>query len=300
VRPGDERVTLPFAGVDRWYLRHVPPAYDGTAPLPLVVDIHGYSEGAEIHPKFSGMGTLGDREGFVTVTPQGSGAVAFWNTSPGSDDVRFIGALLDDVERRTCVDPARVYVTGMSNGALMTSRVACEYADRVAAAAPVAGITDPAGCHPARPVPVIAFHGTDDGFLAYDGGLGTASLRLPAPDGSNRTLGDERAAVGEGGRAIFPPVPDSLEAWATRNGCATTTPPTEAKIADDVTLLAYRCPTGDEAELYRVDGGGHAWPGSPVSAAVAKIVGRTTMSISATDLMWRFFRSHPMPTPASG
>jgi polyhydroxybutyrate depolymerase len=300
VPPGDTKVTLRFAGVDRWYLRHVPPAYDGTKPMPLVVDIHGYSEGAEIHTRFSGMGALGDREGFVTVTPQGSGAVAFWNTSPASDDVRFFGALLDDVERTTCIDPRRVYVAGMSNGALMTSRLACEYANRFAAAAPVAGITDPAGCHPSRPVPVIAFHGTDDGFLAYGGGLGTAALRLPAPDGSSGTLGDTQPAMRDGGRSVFPPVPDALKAWAARNGCTTTTATTETKVADDVTLLSYRCPKGDEAELYRVEGGGHAWPGSPVSAAVAQIVGRTTMSISATELMWRFFRSHPMPTPASG
>ena len=298
VRPGDEKVTLPFAGVDRWYLRHVPPAYDGSAPLPLVVDIHGYSEGAEIHTRFSGMGALADKEGFVTVTPQGSGAVALWNTSPGSDDVRFLGALLDDVERTTCINPARVYVAGMSNGALMTSRLACAYADRFAAAAPVAGITDPADCHPSRAVPVIAFHGTDDGFLAYGGGLGPAALRLPAPDGSNGTLGGTRPAIR--GRSIFPPVPDSLAAWAARNGCTTTAGPTETKIADDVTLLSYRCPKGDDAELYRVEAGGHAWPGSAVSAAVSQIVGRTTMSISATELMWRFFRSHPMPTPASG
>jgi polyhydroxybutyrate depolymerase len=224
------------------------------------------------------------------VTPQGSGdTVPFWNIAAGSDDVRWIGALFDDVERTTCIDAARVYVTGMSNGALMTSRIACEYADRIAAVAPVAGITDPPGCRPSRPVPVIAFHGTDDRFLPYNGGLGTGTADLPLPDGSGARIGDRLREL-RGDVPAFASVPDSLAAWARRNAC--TGRPAETKVADDVTLVSYACPRGAEVSLYRVEGGGHAWPGSAVSAGVATIVGRTTTSISANDLMWAFFRTH--------
>jgi len=98
-------------------------------------------------------------------------------------------------EHTLCVNEQRVYVTGLSDGAFMTSAVACEYANRVAAVAPVAGIQDIAGCRPARPVPVVTFHGTADPFVAFNGGLGAMALQLPAPDGSNRTLGQSGAAT---------------------------------------------------------------------------------------------------------
>jgi polyhydroxybutyrate depolymerase len=183
-----------------------------------------------------------------------------------------------------------VYVTGLSNGAFMTSSVACRYADRVAAIAPVAGIRDPEGCDPARPVPVLAIHGTDDQFVTYEGGLGERALDLPAPDGSGRTLrevGVESRPPGE------PSVPEIAAAWAARNGCGDADPP-EA-VTDDVDRIVHRCPPGVAVELLRVEGGGHAWPGSALSAAVESIVGPTTMTISANEQLWAFFRDHPLP-----
>src|SRR5215203_5702488 len=92
-----------------------------------------------------------------------------------------------------CIDKARVYVTGLSNGAGMVSAVACVYADRIAAAAPVAGAIELEGCDPSDKVPMVSFHGTADPFLRYEGGLGPAGLALPAPDGSNRTFADHGA-----------------------------------------------------------------------------------------------------------
>src|SRR2546421_202992 len=81
-----------------------------------------------------------DHHGFSTITPQGRGTIPLWDTNLNGEDMAFIGALLDSLDRTLCVDDNRVYVTGLSNGAFMTSAVACAYADRVAAAAPVAGI----------------------------------------------------------------------------------------------------------------------------------------------------------------
>jgi len=285
----EEEVTFDSAGTERWYIRHVPPAHDGLTPLPLVVDFHGYLEGAVIHTGHSELGTYGDEQGFVTVTPQGAGAVPRWDTALDSADVEFVGNLLDDVESTLCIDRNRIYVTGLSNGAFMSSALACAYSERIAAAAPVAGIRDIDGCDPQRAVPVIAFHGTDDRFVTYDGSFGEAVRDLPAPDGSGRTLGEGTLDTSAQG----PSVPEITGAWAARNDCEAE--PSEEAVADDVTLLRYRCPEGSEVLLYRVDGGGHSWPGSAFSQNIANVVGATTTSISANELMWEFFEERPLP-----
>jgi polyhydroxybutyrate depolymerase len=263
--------------------------HDGNTPMPLVIDLHGYSEGAEIHELMSAIGPFGDEAGFVTVTPQGDGVVPRWDTTPGSPDVEFIVDVLDHVGDTLCIDTARVFVTGLSNGAFMTSTLGCELADRIAAIAPVAGIRDIDPCATSRPMPVIAFHGTEDEFVAYDGGFGPAIANLPAPDGSGRTLGE--LGVMESPAAQGPSIPAIVATWANRNGCAAAH---ESTVADDVTLIEHDCPAGAETLLYRIEGGGHTWPGSQLTGQIADRLGMTTYSISANELMWEFFAAHPL------
>ena len=289
VDAGETEVTLTSRGTTRSYFRHVPPDVVKGEPLPVVVDLHGYSEPPDIHVKITGLGTYGDEHGFVTLTPRGTGNPIRWLTEFDSDDVAFIGDLLDDVERAMCIDKARVFVTGLSNGALMASTIGCVYADRVAAIAPVAGARYPEGCKPSRPVPVLAIHGTDDKFVGYDGALGEAGLDLPAPDGSGRKLRD----VVEPGSIPRKPIPEMVDAWARRDTCDPK--PATVKVASDVDRIDYDCPAGVDVQLYRVNGGGHTWPGSALLAAVESIVGRTTTSISSNEVIWRFFRRHPLP-----
>ena len=285
VAAGESKVMLTSSGVERMYIRHVPTGEDA---MPLVVDLHGYSEGAEIHTKLSALGPYGDEHGFITISPQGTGNPVRWDTGLESKDVAFIGDLLDEAERTLCVDTNRVYVTGLSNGAFMTSTLACVYADRFAAAAPVAGIRDPKGCEPSRKVPILAIHGTADTFVAYDGGLGEGALDLPAPDGSGRTLRD----IGAADQPPGPSIPEITAAWAKRDGCKTE--PIEVPLTDDVDRLTYPCPKGMQVELYRVDEGGHSWPGSPLGPAIEKVVGKTTTTISANAVLWAFFQDHPL------
>lgn len=285
--PGDSTQPLSAAGLEGTYVRHLPPVYDGERALPVVVDLHGWSEPAAVHVQFSGLGATGDEHGFVTITPEIERPVDLWDTSSGSTDLTWLDALLDEVEASICIDTNRVFFAGMSNGAMMTSRVACWMPDRVAAVAPVAGIRHASDCAPGRAVPIVAFHGTDDAYLSYTGGYGPKVAGLPRPDGSGPIgtaplTGDDDADS----------VPDTVAAWAAANGC--TGGPVDTEITDDVVRSTWECPADGETVLYTVVGGGHSWPGSAIAVLAEDLVGRTTMSISANELMWEFFRRHPL------
>jgi len=283
--------TITVDGAEWQYQRHVPAAHDGVEPVPMVVDFHGYSEGAGVHAVHTALGPFGDEQGFVTITPQGQGPVPLWNLDEDAGDLTFVDQLLDAEEAALCVDLNRVYATGLSNGAFMTSAVACALEGRVAAVAPVAGIRDLEGCELDRPVPVVAFHGTEDRFISYDGGLGPSVGDLPSPDGSGRSLAEEGQLPEEAEIATGGSVPAQTAGWAARNGCDPE--PTETAVADDVTLVEFTCPDDATTQLYRVDGGGHSWPGSDFSVTIESVVGPTTFSIDANELMWAFFEEHP-------
>ena len=287
--PGESTATFTGADMVGTFILHLPPDVTDPEPLPLVVDLHGYSEPAAIHAVQSGLPAFGDTAGFVTIVPDIDRPVPRWDSTVGSPDVQFLEELLDHIEATVCIDTNRVFVAGLSNGAFMASIVACDLSDRFAAAAPVAGIQAPPDCDPARPVPVIAFHGTADTFVPYTGGLGASVASLPSADGDG-TLGtsaptDDPAPAG-------PTVAERASTWAVRNGCAAVAD--ETAIAPDVTLLEFGCPAGVEVELYRIEGGGHSWPGSAFSQQIVGIIGATTMSIDATQLMWDFFKAHPL------
>ncbi len=287
---GETSETVTSGGTERAYFQHVPPAHDGETPVPVVVDYHGYSEGGSIHVLHTQLGPYGDEEGFVTISPDSGYDVPRWDTGLDSTDVAMFGDVLDQVEADLCVDTARIYVTGLSNGAMMTSALGCAYSDRIASIAPVAGLRDPEGCSTTRPVPLITFHGTEDTFIAFDGGLGSSVADLPAPDGSG-TLGDE---IDDTDATEGPSIPELATAWAERNGCQPELG--SERVADDVELQsAVDCPAGGEVELYVVEGGGHTWPGSTLDQSIESIVGPVTMSISANELMWDFFQAHPLP-----
>lgn len=263
IATGIVQVDFEWEGESRFYVRRVPPAHDGVTPLPIVFDFHGLSEGAAIHQVHSQFGEHGDEHGYVTIFPQarGIGLNVSWATGLGSVDVAMFGEMLDQLEADLCLDTDRVYVTGLSQGGFMSSSIACAYADRVAAIAPVAGLRNPAGCAPSRPIPVLNFHGTADTIVSYA------------------------------------PIPGFTAAWAARNGCGPD-PSTTFVGEDDVAtvdLVEYDCPADATVAHYRITGGGHSWPGSDLSVAIGVIVGYTTFVIDATDLIWQFFEGRTLP-----
>ena len=284
LRSGDHWRAVEVQSVRRSYLVHVPPGYDPATPNPVVLAFHGGGANAENMVVFSGLNEKADQAGFIVVYPAGSGRLQRLLTfnagnccghaaSSNVDDVAFTRALLDDLAEVVNVDRRRVFATGMSNGAMMTYRLASELSDRIAAIAPVSGPMGMKECHPGRPVPVMHFHGDADEFAPFKGGKGRG------PSGTD-----------------FYSVQHSIDAWVAANGCEKT--PTVTQLADrqddGTTVRQVRYGSGKEGAevvLVVIEGGGHTWPGTEPRM---QALGTSTREISANDMMWEFFQRHPM------
>jgi polyhydroxybutyrate depolymerase len=273
---------------DRWWLLTTPLDHDGETPLPMVVDFHGLAEGADVHAMMSNLTELAGEAGFVLVTPNGTGSPLRWNVGPDAaeGDNPFVAGMLDQLEAELCIDTSRVYATGLSNGAFMTSGVACAFADRFAAVAPVAGVVAEDGCDRDRPVPVQAFHGTADAILLFNGGVGDSLGEvLSGGEGADPSTLPPADLDGEG-------YPAAAAAWAEANGCGE---PTDSDLTDTVIRRVWDCPAEGATEFLIVEGGGHSWPGSEFSAQLEKVMGPTDQSIDANELMWAFFQRFQLP-----
>jgi len=267
-----ESNTLEFGGRTRWYLVHSPQGYDGSKPLPLVLVLHGALQGASNVERMSGMSAKADKESFLVAYPNGtsgSGLTPTWNAGACCgyamthkvDDVGFLRALIERLERDYAVDRKRIYVTGISNGGMMSYRVACELADRVAAIAPVEGAQD-IDCRPSQPVSVLIFHGTADLLVPYKGGA------------TPFQIGPKRSDT---------PVSSAVDFWVKQDGCSTTPKHEETS---QVRIDTYSgCEDGAGVALYTILGGHHWWPGAALSRN----------DVPATDIMWSFFAAHPKP-----
>jgi polyhydroxybutyrate depolymerase len=200
--PGDHEFTIEYSApgqqtLTRTYDVHVPPGYDGSIPAPLVVDLHGFTSNEDQQAAISGFNGKSDQEGFIVVHPRGYsvlGNLNSWNAgdvccgaalSLGLDDVGLVRAIVAEVVATGGIDRTRIYATGLSNGGAMSHLLACEAADLFAASAPVAfpiGLNDLNDCQPSRAMPVMHFHGFNDGTVPYDGGeIGPNLFVVSAP-----------------------------------------------------------------------------------------------------------------------
>ncbi len=280
IEPGDYEGSLAADGRLRNYLLHIPPAYDGETGMPLVIVLHGGGGNAKMMPAVTGMSAKADKAGFITVYPNGTGPISderllTWNCGfccgyamdNDVDDVGFIRSLIDKLESELTIDTARIFVTGISNGGMMSYRLGCELADKIAAIAPIAGSMGDWG-NPESPVSVIIFHGTADEHVLYEGGV-------PLISADNFPRVDK-------------PVSYAVDFWVDFNGCSTTAlKETSGNIVKE-TYGGGR--NGTEVVLYTIIGGKHAWPGGISAWAGGDAA---THEINATDLMWDFFAAHP-------
>ena len=266
---------------------YIPSGYDPTVPLPLVLDFHGLGSNGTEQILLTLYESLAEEEGFIVVHPTGAPSPNDGRLSwelmqfdfPDIDDLAFANALIDDALARYCVDESRVYSTGMSNGSLFTSRLICEMGDRIAAAASIAGVTHADDCEPSRAVPYIAFHGTADEVVPFDGSI------------SNSSLEDE--LIPESGEFFSQIMTDEFAEFAADAGCDLE--PAEESLSDEVKVYDYSgCDDGIAMSFYEIEGGGHTWPGSPLGIFLEDSLGRTTLDIDATRISWDFFKQYSL------
>ena len=254
---GSYTVTLTSGGQQRSALVHVPPGIPAGARVPLLLALHGaYGNGPGMQ-SYSGFSALADSYGFIVAYPSAAGR--FWNISAAADqpdDVAFISALITELQSSLCIDSARVFATGVSNGGGMVALLGCELSRRLAGIASVAGDYNTLPpCHLDRPVPLLEIHGTADQVAAYHGRRAHA-----ASDG----------------------LPPFVTAWAGRDRCVGA--PASRTIATRTVLFSWStCAGGSVVEHIRIVGGRHQWPGAtpPDPGPPA--------TICASCVIWSFF-----------
>lgn len=209
--------------------------------LPVVVVLHGLGVNSMAMTRSADWRGAVAADRFVAVFPQGQ--MDSWNMGPccppanlvGARDEAFMDELVAVLREREGVDADRLYLTGFSNGALMTYSYTCSHPETFAAVAPMAG-SNVTGCEPASPVSLLHQHGDADLVVPFGGGLALGSLVSSAP---------------------FPPVATSVAAWAAADGCEAT--PTVTQV-DGVERTEWsQCSEGTRVELVRVPGKGHEW-----------------------------------------
>jgi polyhydroxybutyrate depolymerase len=279
--PGTYRFTLEHDGLTRAYLVHVPVGYTPSEPTPVVFAFHGGGGNMELQAdtNYNIVGKA-DSAGFIAVFPNGyssfpSGKLATWNAGSCCanardkkvDDVGFVRAIVQRLPTLVNVDRTRIFATGMSNGGMLSHRLACEMADTFRAIAPVAGTDGTLTCTPARPISVLQIHAKNDTHVLFNGGAGEDAFR-------------DKSKVAE-----FVSVPETMARWSQRNRCAA--PPKRVLEVSGAYCEAYsQCADGVQVQLCVTESGGHSWPG------VDKVrSGKEAAShaISANDVMWDFF-----------
>ena len=247
---------LTSGGLTRTFRVHAPGSLE--QPAAVVINLHGRYANAEFQERYSGFVPISDREGFLLVTADGTGAIRGWSagatTGSAVDDVKFLGDLIAYVGRAYCVDTGRVFVAGMSNGAFMAALAGCKIAE-VSGIAMVAGTAGPST--PCRgPLPVIVFHGTADTIVPFKAGTVRNTMSYP-------------------GAAPL------MAKWSEHNRCTGTS---HDDTGQPVVHLVYEgCAAATEFVV--VYGGGHTWPG----AVPVPDLGKTSTEISAAEEIWRFF-----------
>jgi polyhydroxybutyrate depolymerase len=298
MRPGRNHVTLISGGQKQDVELVMPASFDPTKRVPLVIGLHPSGGTGATFDQDTALSTAATAKGFAVMFPDGGvqlpgGDGHYWNipgvplVSGGAvpkdarDDVRFIADAIDHLVKHSCVDARRVYVTGFSGGARMSSMVGCRLSDRVAAVASVGGLRagraagpdlaepDVSDCVPSRPVTVLAIHGTDDPTNPFLG-----------DDGPRWGYSVERAAA----------------RWASLDHCGAA--PALEKVAAHVTRVRYgACNAKSEVVLYRIEsprdqGGGHVWPGGQRDLSTRAASAAPTVEVDATATILEFFTHH--------
>jgi polyhydroxybutyrate depolymerase len=272
---------IEFQNRTREYLLYTPKSLDANTPAPMVIGFHGGTTSDVRFARTTLFHRLADEKGFLVAYPNGVGGN--WNDGRGTanpeiDDVGFVMALIDEVKARHKVDVKRIYATGISNGAFMVQRLACEKSERFAAFSAVAGSMGTAlreACNPRSPAPMLIMNSPYDKIVPWEGG---------------------EMERGKGGSILS--IPSLVEFWKSKSSCGSMT---EEVLQKDGVPAAKRvkiqrfddCRNRASVTLYRVEDGGHTWPDGIDQPAI--MVGPTSKQFNATLVSWEFFRGHVRP-----
>ena len=279
---------LPTAGgggatARSWFV-YAPPSYDPAKPMPVVVLLHGRPSNATSMAFMTRMNEVADRKGFIVVYPEGINNEwnAFYDLTnqrslAPQDDIRFLKDLLHDLGQDLNIDRRRAYVGGYSNGAFMTYRLACSMADTFAGFAAVDAnlytvLKDK--CRGGKATPILIMNGTEDPSVSYHG--------VEVEDQEGRK---SRVSLS---------VPETVAWFINRNGCSmvgatTNLPPRGASPGTKVIRFEPKDCKKAPVMFWRIDGGGHTWPGVGGPTEADSPFGRTNMDINAGEVIWEFF-----------
>jgi polyhydroxybutyrate depolymerase len=261
-----------FEGQTRSYYVYAPTGYDGSSTA-LVVDIHGFGSNAGQHSAISGFRNLADSEGFLVTWPDGSSNA--WNAgiccgapmTLGTNDVGFLREVVAQIGEEAALDDERIYATGLSNGAAMSHRLACEAADLFAAVAPVAFPVpfDPmTQCEPSRPIPVAMVMGFSDEIVPYEPGF-------------------------------YPGAQESFEYWRDTNVCTGEIPDTTTPLAGEATCETYsNCEGGVATRLCSIVGSESAFG----VALNHHVLYYNDSGYAVASESWNFMQGYRHPNPS--
>lgn len=251
----------------RSYQLYIPAVYDGSTPVPLVLNLHGYGSNNSQQMFYGDFRSIADTANFLILAPQGLNdgtGTAHWNANWGTgvDDISFLSDLIDSISADYNINSGRVYSTGMSNGGFMSFTLAGQLSNKITAVASVTGtmsaIQIPQNTV-VNPMPIMQIHGTADATVNYNG--------------------DQ----------YFLSVDSVLNYWVAHNNCnlvPTISSVPDINTADGCTAELYSFTGGDlgaEVLHYKITNGGHTWPGSSVT------IGTTNQDFDASVEIWKFF-----------
>jgi polyhydroxybutyrate depolymerase len=261
-------------GLTRTYRLYVPASYSASVPVPLVLNLHGYTSNNVQQEFYGDFRPIADTANFIIVHPNGTldgSNQQFWSAFGLStvDDVGFLSALIDEIQSQYAIDPNCIYSTGMSNGGFMSYELACQLSGRIAAIASVTGSMIQSrfnACNAYHPTPVMQIHGTADPTVPYIGNPAQGMMHID-------TL---------------------VKRWAQYNNCDLTpsvTPVPNTNLMDGCTAEHQVFANGDQGatvELFKVIGGAHTWPGASIT------IGVTNQDFNASVEIWKFFRRYKL------
>ena len=262
------------------------PALPKGEEVPLMIVLHGGLGNANAIEATTGMNTVAFSNGFIVAYPEGTEGESYelkdrrtWNAGGccgpavrwNIDDVGFISAMIDDIAGRHPIDSDRVYVTGMSNGAMLAYRLACEIPEKVAAIIPVAGTSAVDDCGNAKEVPVLHIHGEKDTHVPIEGGTGETTWA----------------------RYEHRSVPETMTLLTEARGCSGS----DTELVDGlIERTTYHCAEGGAVQLLIIKGWGHLWPGGRRDG---EYDGGSTF-FSASQTAWEFAKQYSVSGRTSG